>query len=232
MSSAMHNIAAVRDRDRCDEDQGLCADISNGLHALAQPLTILRSTIGLIDLSMEAGTDGRRYVDLSVQQMDRTCRLFASIQGLLASKMEPPIRAEADLRWMLSNIIDERAGTLERLGIGIAVRIPDSIRKVICDPRRTEQAFSAVLDAGAAICRRGDVIELKAFHSEEFYEFTVQRAGRHGNRIDSSSRLYLSLAKENILSQEGMYQFTGDPFCVAFCLPVAKSSCSKLYAGC
>jgi hypothetical protein len=70
------------------------AGLSAGLHALAQPLTILRSSIAA------AGADGielskqRRYLDISKSEVERVCELFGSLQELMIAAQS---RAEQGL---------------------------------------------------------------------------------------------------------------------------------------
>src|SRR5580698_1814128 len=80
-SNELDSVSALR-----EEHERFCAELADGLHALAQPLTILRSAIALLAMANEAGTDGTKYVTLSARQIDRTCQLFSSVQNLLGSR--------------------------------------------------------------------------------------------------------------------------------------------------
>jgi light-regulated signal transduction histidine kinase (bacteriophytochrome) len=205
------------------EQQRFCAEVADGLHALAQPLSILRSAIELIGLSSEDGVDRRRYVDLSSQQIERTSRLFASIQSLVASKLEPARCAAFDLLELLTPVIDERKASLQELGVGIAVANPDLLPAVLGDPERTEQAIAAILETAVSIASRGDVIEVCAYQVDDFVEITVHGARQSAKPVNAAGRLDLSVARESILSQKGRYDFCENPFCVAIALPAGLS---------
>jgi signal transduction histidine kinase len=73
-----------------------CTSLADGLHALAQPLTILRSSIAA------AGADGvtpdrqRHYLDLSKRQAERACEIFDLLQELAIAGRGPEERGPFD----------------------------------------------------------------------------------------------------------------------------------------
>jgi signal transduction histidine kinase len=230
MSFAKHSDAVPVDgaADGNKYHEQFCAELADGMHALAQPLTILRSAIGMLTLPNDAGIDRKRYLDLSERQIDRTCNLFTSIQNLLAVKMEPVARASVSHAKMLDRIIEDLSTTLQEMGIGVVVLAPESLPAIYCDPQRTEQAIASVMRAALSIFSRGDVIEISASRRDDGFEFMVRSADKQKSRLDSSARLYLSLAKANIESQQGKYEFTESPFTVSLALPLLsfEQNCS------
>ncbi|MGA7342242.1 MAG: hypothetical protein WBE72_06375 [Terracidiphilus sp.] len=221
MSYAKHS-AAPQASDRAaaliGEHLRFCAELSDGLHALAQPLTILRSAIGLLALSKEA--DRRNYLELSVRQIDHTCSLFASIQNLVASRLEPAERAPIDLRELLAKAIEVHSPALRGSGIEMVAAKPESLQTVLGDRQRTEQTVSALFEAAVSASSAGDVIAMSATRRDGFLEFTIRSTGKQGISMKSANRLNLSLAKANIEIQQGWYDFAADPFRISFGLPV------------
>jgi hypothetical protein len=61
----------------------LYAQLSDGLHALAQPLTILRSIAVAAANPDLAAADRLRYLDISSEQIERACVLFEGLQDLV-----------------------------------------------------------------------------------------------------------------------------------------------------
>ena len=55
----------------------LHAELADGLHAMAQPLTILRGAMCALTLREEMEPANRRYLDMSAKQVDRLCDLMA-----------------------------------------------------------------------------------------------------------------------------------------------------------
>jgi hypothetical protein len=58
------------------------ASLSDGLHALAQPLTILRSSITAASAEGITPSRQKHYLDISKSQVERACELFGSLQEL------------------------------------------------------------------------------------------------------------------------------------------------------
>lgn len=204
-----------------DDHARFCAEVANGLHALAQPLSILRAAMEMIPVSEK--TARRRYLDVGEKQMDRASRLFLSLQCLVASELEPANCSHFDLGELLGPMIEGRKPALRELGIAIAAPKPELPQPVFADAERTQQAIAALLETAISNSSPGDRIELRTSQADGFVEFTVTGAGSEARRMSSTDRLNLSLAKGNILSQHGAFEFREDPFGVSFRLPVGES---------
>jgi len=205
-----------------DDPGKFYADIVNGLHAIAQPLTILRAAIEVLALPACA-VDHQRYQEISAKQVERTCHLFTSLQDLVAAKLNDAQRVRFDLWELLGPMIEDRRALLQAAGIGIVVASHHPFEPVLGDLERTEKALAEVLKMAASVSSRGDVIELHASHADGFCQLTLQNTRGHGKRISSPDRLSLSVAAINIVSQQGKYRFVEDPFCVSLALPVQDS---------
>lgn len=226
MNFAKHRDTAVFLEDAVavrEQHELFCSELAEGLHALAQPLSVLRSAVELLVLAERTGFDRQRYLEITAQQTKRTCEMFSSIQDLLVSATKHADRVELDFWSLATPIIEDQKSLSQGLGIGIAAARREGTDPVFGDARRTEQAISAVLESALSISSRGDVLELTGLQAGGFFEFTVQNARNHGKGMNSTQRLNLSLAKANILSQQGRYHFAEDPFCVSFALPVCGS---------
>ena len=58
-------------------------DLAEGLHAMAQPLTILRGATGALQLSSTVSVPDRRYVEMCAAQAERLCAMIASLRDRL-----------------------------------------------------------------------------------------------------------------------------------------------------
>ncbi len=226
MNSAKLNHLAEGSCDAAalsDEHQRLCAEIADGLHALAQPLSILRSAIELMALPSSAETDRRRYLEMSVRQIDRATRLFSGMQTLVAAELDPANCAQFDLWGQLTPLIEDREPALGELGISISAEKASLERPVFGDSERTAQAISVFLEIAASQSSSGDVIRLSAFQKDDFVEFNVHGPQSHPKPMNSLDRLKLAAAKRNILSQHGRFNLCEDPFRVSIALPAGES---------
>jgi signal transduction histidine kinase len=214
------------------EHEQFCAELADGLHALAQPLTIVRSAISLLEMARESGADGARpgadssrYIDMSGRQIDRACQIFASLQALIATSIVPADRQPVDIEDLLSHIVADPPPPLGEKGIGLAAAATGGA--LFADRNRTEQAIAAALETAASAASAGDVIQIDTSRSEGYVEFVIQCPGKLENSLSSSERLNLSVARTSILSQQGRYRFTADPFRISLALPGVQPHIEK-----
>src|SRR5579875_3727887 len=121
--------------------QQFCTEVADGLHALAQPLSVLRSALELLAHGPSTVGHCQRYLDLSLDNMRRTCDLFGRLQDLMLTEMQEPELSSFDLPDIILSAIEERTADLSALGIGIAASLPKGLGSVLGDAGRTEQAI-------------------------------------------------------------------------------------------
>ena len=203
-----------------DELAAFYAHLANGLHAMAQPLTILRSVMVASSVSGLTAIDHRRYLDISSDQVERACVLFHSLQQLVTAKQVQAECAPVDLSRLLAPVVEDQKEILQASGIDMKVVMPDALPPMLADMDRTLQALFAVLKITASVSSPGDVIELQVSPRNESVELVIQNRNVHSWRLNSSERLSLALAEVNIRSQQGQYEFAEDPLRVSMTLPV------------
>lgn len=195
-------------------------DLLNGLHALAQPLSVLRAASEVLTMPRMQAVDQRHYIETWCAQVERACTLFGSVQDLVATRVIEADRARFDVWELLAPMIDDQRAQLHSSGVGFAVANTVEWAPVLGDAQRTVHALVAVLRMAGATAARGDVIELHTSCDPGFMQLKFQNSRRHGKRMSSSDRLSLSLAVANITSQHGTYDFREDPFCFSLALPL------------
>jgi hypothetical protein len=215
--------APLADHEPAGEHERFYADLADGLHAMAQPLTILRSALGLLSVSGETEAARKRYLDLSLAQINRTCSLFASMQNLVASRLEPAAGGPIDFARLLFRAVEDRTPALKQCGIGLEVKSPGALPLAFGDPYRTEQAITTALDMMPSLFPQGSKIDVSLTQSGDFVELAIGGTHEGPWKIRSSERLSLSLVKAGMLSQRGRYRLTEEPFCLTLALPVDKS---------
>jgi len=199
----------------------LCADLADGLHAMAQPLTILRSALAAAPHVDEAGR--ARYLAISGEQIERLCGLFERIQDLVIVNQSAAECAPFDLCQLLSPLLKDQRAALKGSGVQLSVAIGDGLSPVVGDSVRTGQAILAALEIAASSSARGDGIEVSLASRRGFAELAVGNRRAHGKALNSTQRLSLSLAVANIQSQHGQLEWTDDPFHLTLALPLHGS---------
>ena len=203
-----------------EERARFLANMSEGLHALAQPLTILRSSVAASAMPGVDALKQRRYLDLSCQQIERSCCLFEFLQDfVIASQIEADC-VPIELADLLAAAAKSQHAALEILGVELRVVTPGGIPKVLGDVARTLQALSAILKFAVSVSAATDVVELLVSTRGGYVDLIIRNDRAHGRTLNSSERLSLSLAEAHILSQQGEYECAEDPFCTRLSLPI------------
>jgi hypothetical protein len=214
--------AELPEKNHEPDPEWLYADLADGLHAMAQPLTILRSAITMLSRPGEPGSNRDQYLQLSARQIERTCILFASIRSLLAARLEPAANSPFDIQKLLTRTIEAQSLLLQEHGIKVVVANPESSPLILGDPYRTGQAIAGALETASSLFSPGDTIEITVFPAGDFVEVIVKGRQDHSKTVSSFERVNLSLVKAHILSQRGKYQLIEEPFCVTLALPARK----------
>jgi hypothetical protein len=113
MNCAMPSDHALESRESLGDTESyawLCRELDQGLHALAQPLTILRGALGaLTTRDAVPAQAASRYLEMSNTQVERLCSLLSGLQNLLDGARSAPACAEIKLP-----LLNEEERTTER----------------------------------------------------------------------------------------------------------------------
>lgn len=194
-------------------------DIAEGLHALAQPLSSLRSAVELMNL-LPPG-DGERYRRMCATEVDRACEMFACLQGLVSVKMAQLNMSTFDCRELVSSLVVEH---------GLGDQMPPSCFGapgvaygiVKGDLERVRLAFASLLTVLARVRGTDGTLEGSCRLTDEALVFSFKADDASRQRLNSGNRLHLSLARANIVSQDGQFHWQADPFEIRVALRLAR----------
>jgi hypothetical protein len=198
----------------------LCEDFALALHAMAQPLAVLRGALGALKLRGVCNPDADRYVELSNTQVERLCTLLSGMRSLVDSFQFDAVCAPTNLRELIASIIENEEASLDRRGVRISTAKADREVRVLADPERTEFAIEAVLAAVSAASSQGDEIYLTVEPRGGFADVTVQAPHADKNKLTSIDRLRFSVAEAGVRSQKGLFQYREDPLRISLKLPL------------
>lgn len=198
-----------------------CAEMGEGLHALAQPLAILQSALEMARIENQDNPGSQRYLELAATHLRQTCETFARLQNLLAAEIADALPARMDLLDLLNPLIEVHQEKCKGSGIHLLGPAKAGRQAVLCDGMRTEQAISEAIDAIIATCEPGDTIEISIEAKGDLVELSLRQATPRGERLSARNRLGLALARANVRSQGGQFREVDIPFCVAIALPAS-----------
>jgi light-regulated signal transduction histidine kinase (bacteriophytochrome) len=197
------------------------AHMTEGLHAMAQPLTILRSSIPALAAVDLTPAKQQRYLELSVRQVQRVCALFDCLQDLVVAGQTQAECVPFDFAATVAAVVGDRRRAFQDLGAELRVALPGNLPMVLGDASRTLQALTAGLTVATLVAVSGDVVEIAATARNRRVELVLHLDRVHGKGLESPERLNLRLAQVNIASQRGEYEYIEDPFRVRLALPSA-----------
>jgi hypothetical protein len=200
----------------------LGAELANGLHAMAQPLTILRGALGALTLAKAVAPGSERYLEMSSVQVERLCAMLASLQGLLDTAQLVADSTMFDLAEVIGMVLDDFEPNLQKSGLRMQATRPEQPIFAVGDAGRSEVALHACLQIATAISMPGDTVAVKWQVGDGFAEVTVAHERMRGAELGSSERLSLALAEANLRSQGGFFAYIQDPFESSLRIPLQR----------
>jgi K+-sensing histidine kinase KdpD len=197
----------------------LVDELDNGLHAMAQPLTVLRGVVGSLKMRGAVASEHSRYLDMSDEQIQRLCHLMSGLRSLLDVAQSQASPEMVELGDLLDELIEEQDVSFEHLRVRIASAKPEAPVKIMGDPERTKHALRAALTTAVRLASHEDVVDLEIVPGDEFVEFRIQNGSAHGKGINSANRLNLAIAQANTLSQRGTFECASNPLSISIKLP-------------
>jgi hypothetical protein len=191
----------------------LCLVFSKGLHAAAQPLTILRASLdkGQID---EMNVDElHELATSSAVEVERVCRLFSNLKELVDVEGVKPQLSEVKIPPLITDLADGFSRLFEKDGMFFSVMVPDPCQPVRIDKARTAQALSIVLLIAHGLSRPQETIELiVSSPSASIVRLVVRNLNSTLEAFSAEVTLAMALAEANIRSQGALISWSLHPF--------------------
>lgn len=205
---------------KLDPQRQLCEDFALALHAMAQPLTVLRGALGALILRETSTARADRYLELSNAQVERLCSMMSGMHMLIDNFQFDAVCAPTNLRELIASIVENEDSRLHRPGLRISVGEVNHEARVLTDPVRTQHAIHAVLAALSTASSDGGEIYLTVDQRDGFADLMVHATDADEKKLTSVDRLRLSVAEASIRSQHGLFECLADPLRVLLKLPL------------
>lgn len=189
-----------------------CSHLAHGLHAAAQPLTILLASLGNGHTDPMSTVELRELTASSAIQVQRVCSLFHSMQQLVIAESVTPQLSSTPILPLLALVADGVNRMFEKDGMSFSSLLPDRCRPVLMNNERTQQALMSVLLIAHLLSRTKDTIELLTASLADTVRIIVRNANLFVDRMDTEVSLSMALAEANIRSQRGSLSWSLQPF--------------------
>jgi hypothetical protein len=192
----------------------LCFNLSRGLHAAAQPLTILRASLGCCEIDEMSMNEFRELTAISAVEVERACALFNCLQQLVFVESSKAILSPTPIVPLLAEAALGVNSMFEKAGMLLCSLVPEDSLRALTDSARTLSALSSVLLAAYALSHAQDTIEMIATSSSRMVRIVVLNVKSNVVEMDAETSMNMALAEANIRSQRGDFSWTLKPFSV------------------
>ncbi len=129
--------------------------LSNGMHAMAQPLTVLRGALGSWQFQGSMNEESKRYIEMSAKQIARMGELLSCMRDVLDTTEGEPKRTRIEIGELMGLVLEGMCSDL-REWKGTIVRVGPSDPVYMCgDAERTERALRAAFRVLVSISPSG-----------------------------------------------------------------------------
>ena len=222
--SSVRDEPAASLRVREAIDRGLL----DGMHAMAQPLTILQSRIESAMLLEEDGGAAPELLDTMAGEVERLGALLHSLQQLVAARSWHEAASPVEPRVLLDPVLEEVATLFDRCGLPLDLDLEAALPPVLVAPGPMRQILLTVLLAAQSMADRGDQMNISVGAARDAVELRVQNRSGHARphraSLSAPFRLSMAIAEVRTLGQQGDFLLETDPFDVRIRLPLAAVS--------
>jgi hypothetical protein len=192
--------------------QAFCSNMSQGMHAMAQPLTILRAGFSLGRVDGMSLDELQEFTAKSALQIDRVCLLFGCMQQFIVMESSEPQLAVLPLTPLVDYAIEGINRLFQDGRISLRVNIPEVVFAVLVNRERTIQALSSVLLISHAVSNAEDTVEVIATRSSTTVQVVIKSTNPEIHELSSEELLTMALAEASLRSQHGSLSWTCGPF--------------------
>jgi hypothetical protein len=191
----------------------LCSNLSKGLHAVAQPLTILRAGLGIGLANPLSLGELRELAANSYVEVERVCSLFDYLQQLVIAASTKPSLTATPILPLVADAVNGVHVLFEHDGMVLSTMLPDVCDPVLIDNVRTFRALSSLLLIVQGLSRAQDTIELIVSTSPpNSIRIVVRNLNLYLEGLSEEASLSMAIADANIRSQQAGFSWNLRPF--------------------
>ncbi len=188
-----------------------CCDLAEGLHAVAQPLTIVQNELSPWRIENLSESDLRESVSNSAREIERVCSLFGIVRQLIAIERFAP-----ELENLISaDLIAEAVGGVDRLyeerRIGLRVG-SEGPYMMMAHRKRALQSLTILLLTACALSDVGQSVEINSQATSRYVSIGMKNPDVELKYLDAHHKLAMTLVESSIRGQQGKFGYELQPF--------------------
>jgi signal transduction histidine kinase len=195
-----------------EASETLCSQLSQGMHAAAQPLTVLLASLSRANTDPMSTAELRELTESSAVQVQRVCTLFRYLQQLLLTEGTKAHLFPCPILPVLAHVVDGVDLLFRKAGVSLRLSTTDNCQLVLIDRARTIQALTSVLLIAHALSSAKDTVELILTSTPEAVQITIRNLDSPAGGMNAEGSLSMAVAEANMRSQQARFRLGLQPF--------------------
>ena len=192
-----------------------CSDLADGLHAVAQPLTIVQNELSPERIEKLSDSELRQSVSRSAREMERVGSLFSILRQLVTIERFTPELENLVSSDLIAEAIDGVLLLYEERGIRLDVN-PAGSYGVLAHRKRALQSLSVSLLTACTLSKPGQVVAINTRAMSAGVSIEIENVFLSLNYLDSHNKLIMAMVESSMRSQRGKFSHELQPFAVRF----------------
>ena len=193
----------------------LFSNLSQTLHATAQPLSILRAGMGNEHTEGMSAEDLREIASSSAFAVERVCTLFNYLQHFVSAESTNPELSAIPISTLVAHAVEGVELLFKEGGITLRTRLHDSSLRASINRTCTLEALTSVLLTALGLSRREDTVEvLISTDSDVAVQILMKNVNAKVTALSTEASLAMALAESLFRSEQGTMSWSLRPFTV------------------
>lgn len=195
--------------------------LSEGLHLLSQPLSILRARLSAELLDEMDAAQVRESAERCGVQVERMCQVVETMKRLLDLLLTTAECGAVDAAELVADVVDGVGLVLDDQGIELVCELPEPGVMMAADRERMRQALTEALLLGCGVSAAKDRLALSVAVAEESVRLTLRNGNSGSLVLGAMEQIALAAVETCVSSQGGAVQCSLRPFVLRMELPLA-----------
>ena len=202
--------------------------MTEGMHTLAQPLTVLRATLEIASGNATSVSHYQHAIDTSLAEIERVTQAMGYVQELVRIARDASQASTVNVAAIVELVQEDLQCVFESAGVQLNVHLPMTGPPALISPARLRQCLFHLLQHAVKQCGNGGLIDVFAGQSGEAIQIVLQTTTSRlsQQRCDRREGIIpcLALAETLVKLYGGRLEWQESPFMSWLTLPIAEDS--------
>jgi K+-sensing histidine kinase KdpD len=201
--------------------------LSEGMHALAQPLAIVQGTLEIATMGATTLDEYQKAVEESLAQIERAAELLNYVKELVkVSRAHESARAVPAIA-VFGEVFEDLRCVFNESKVRLEMHCEDSMGGVAAQETQMRQALFYMLQAARSYAGEGATVKLDASMDGDCIRVWIRTESARGKVVSletvstSSVARSIALADTIVTRNGGKFSFETDPFSTRLWFPIA-----------